>query len=159
MNAKAEAVTTRGVARVVRGMPTSDGAGVKLTRVIGQPQLERAVYHRMAALNRDPRLQREQIPCWVRRGYSQVDDAKARRAAHCRHVAEIDRCHRPTDLPVGHSRKNMSALSDHIGAGDEIDEAHVDGRGVIPRADGVGAFLLRYLRQDAAHRLLLAHLA
>jgi redox-sensitive bicupin YhaK (pirin superfamily) len=40
MNAKAEAVTTRGVARVVRGMPTSDGAGVKLTRVIGQPQLQ-----------------------------------------------------------------------------------------------------------------------
>jgi quercetin 2,3-dioxygenase len=39
MNAKAEAVTPRGVARVVRGMPTSDGAGVKLTRVIGQPQL------------------------------------------------------------------------------------------------------------------------
>ena len=29
----------RGVSRVVRGMPTSDGAGVKLTRVIGQPQL------------------------------------------------------------------------------------------------------------------------
>jgi quercetin 2,3-dioxygenase len=40
MNAKAEAVTTRGVVRVVRGMPTSDGAGVKLTRVIGQPQLQ-----------------------------------------------------------------------------------------------------------------------
>jgi redox-sensitive bicupin YhaK (pirin superfamily) len=40
MNAKAEAVTTRGVTRVVRGMPTSDGAGVKLTRVIGQPQLQ-----------------------------------------------------------------------------------------------------------------------
>ncbi|MHB1871768.1 MAG: pirin family protein [Steroidobacteraceae bacterium] len=31
--------STRGVARLVRGMPTSDGAGVKLTRVIGQPQL------------------------------------------------------------------------------------------------------------------------
>ncbi|HTW37134.1 MAG TPA: pirin family protein [Steroidobacteraceae bacterium] len=31
--------TGRPVARVVRGMPTSDGAGVKLTRVIGQPQL------------------------------------------------------------------------------------------------------------------------
>jgi quercetin 2,3-dioxygenase len=31
--------TLRKVARVVRGMPTSDGAGVKLTRVIGQPQL------------------------------------------------------------------------------------------------------------------------
>ncbi len=29
----------RGVRRVVQGMPTSDGAGVKLTRVIGQPQL------------------------------------------------------------------------------------------------------------------------
>jgi hypothetical protein len=34
MNAKAEAVTTRGVSRLVRGMATSDGAGVKLTRVI-----------------------------------------------------------------------------------------------------------------------------
>jgi quercetin 2,3-dioxygenase len=31
--------STRGVARVVRGMPTSDGAGVRLTRVIGQPRL------------------------------------------------------------------------------------------------------------------------
>ena len=31
--------STRTVKRVVRGMPTSDGAGVKLTRVIGQPQL------------------------------------------------------------------------------------------------------------------------
>src|SRR6185437_13896745 len=30
---------TRGVSRVVRGMPTSDGGGVKLTRVIGQPRL------------------------------------------------------------------------------------------------------------------------
>jgi hypothetical protein len=30
---------TRTVRRVVKGMPTSDGAGVKLTRVIGQPQL------------------------------------------------------------------------------------------------------------------------
>src|SRR5215468_7992481 len=29
----------RTVVRRVRGMPTSDGAGVKLTRVIGQPQL------------------------------------------------------------------------------------------------------------------------
>ena len=29
----------RGVSRVIRGMPTSDGAGVKLTRVIGQPRL------------------------------------------------------------------------------------------------------------------------
>jgi quercetin 2,3-dioxygenase len=40
MNAKAAAVTPRGVSRLVRGMPTSDGAGVKLTRVIGQPQLQ-----------------------------------------------------------------------------------------------------------------------
>ena len=32
-------VASRTVARLVRGMPTSDGAGVKLTRVIGQPQL------------------------------------------------------------------------------------------------------------------------
>jgi redox-sensitive bicupin YhaK (pirin superfamily) len=40
MNAKAEAATTRGVTRLVHGMPTSDGAGVKLTRVIGQPQLQ-----------------------------------------------------------------------------------------------------------------------
>jgi redox-sensitive bicupin YhaK (pirin superfamily) len=32
-------VATRSVRRVVKGMPTSDGAGVKLTRVIGQPQL------------------------------------------------------------------------------------------------------------------------
>ncbi len=31
--------STRSIARIVRGMPTSDGAGVKLTRVIGQPQL------------------------------------------------------------------------------------------------------------------------
>ncbi len=31
--------TSRAVERVVRGMPTSDGAGVKLRRVIGQPQL------------------------------------------------------------------------------------------------------------------------
>jgi quercetin 2,3-dioxygenase len=30
---------SRAVERVVRGMPTSDGAGVKLRRVIGQPQL------------------------------------------------------------------------------------------------------------------------
>jgi quercetin 2,3-dioxygenase len=35
----ARAAGARNVARVVRGMPTSDGAGVKLTRVIGQPQL------------------------------------------------------------------------------------------------------------------------
>jgi len=30
---------TRGVERTVRGMPASDGAGVKLTRVIGQPRM------------------------------------------------------------------------------------------------------------------------
>ena len=35
-NAEAQARTVR---RVVKGMPTSDGAGVKLRRVIGQPQL------------------------------------------------------------------------------------------------------------------------
>jgi quercetin 2,3-dioxygenase len=35
----ATTVATRTVQRVVRGMPTSDGAGVKLRRVIGQPQL------------------------------------------------------------------------------------------------------------------------
>jgi len=32
-------LATRTVQRLVRGMPTSDGAGVKLRRVIGQPQL------------------------------------------------------------------------------------------------------------------------
>jgi redox-sensitive bicupin YhaK (pirin superfamily) len=32
--------TYRDIARVVRGMPASDGAGVKLNRVIGQPRLE-----------------------------------------------------------------------------------------------------------------------
>jgi len=32
-------LATRSVRRLVRGLPTSDGAGVKLTRVIGQPQL------------------------------------------------------------------------------------------------------------------------
>src|ERR1700732_5438946 len=32
-------VAGRSVRRVVKGMPTSDGAGVRLTRVIGQPQL------------------------------------------------------------------------------------------------------------------------
>jgi len=32
-------VAARSVRRVIKGMPTSDGAGVKLTRVIGQPQL------------------------------------------------------------------------------------------------------------------------
>jgi redox-sensitive bicupin YhaK (pirin superfamily) len=37
--ARATDATTRGVVRVVRGMPTSDGAGVKLRRVIGQPEL------------------------------------------------------------------------------------------------------------------------
>jgi quercetin 2,3-dioxygenase len=31
--------SARGVSRLVHGMPTSDGAGVKLTRVIGQPRL------------------------------------------------------------------------------------------------------------------------
>jgi quercetin 2,3-dioxygenase len=31
--------TTRSVERTVRGMPASDGAGVKLTRVIGQPRM------------------------------------------------------------------------------------------------------------------------
>jgi redox-sensitive bicupin YhaK (pirin superfamily) len=36
VNGEAQSRTVR---RVVRGMPTSDGAGVKLTRVIGQPQL------------------------------------------------------------------------------------------------------------------------
>ena len=36
VNAEAQARTVR---RVVKGMPTSDGAGVKLRRVIGQPQL------------------------------------------------------------------------------------------------------------------------
>ena len=29
--------TARSVERIVKGMPTSDGAGVKLRRVIGQP--------------------------------------------------------------------------------------------------------------------------
>jgi redox-sensitive bicupin YhaK (pirin superfamily) len=32
-------IAARAVRRVVKGMPTSDGAGVKLRRVIGQPQL------------------------------------------------------------------------------------------------------------------------
>ena len=32
--------THRQVARIVRGLPTSDGAGVRLTRVIGQPALD-----------------------------------------------------------------------------------------------------------------------
>ena len=34
------ATNYRQVARIVRGQPTSDGAGVKLTRVIGQPTLD-----------------------------------------------------------------------------------------------------------------------
>jgi len=29
------------IVKVVRGMPTSDGAGVSLTRIIGQPDLPR----------------------------------------------------------------------------------------------------------------------
>jgi hypothetical protein len=33
------ATETRGIVRVVRGRPTSDGAGVRLTRVIGGPEL------------------------------------------------------------------------------------------------------------------------
>jgi quercetin 2,3-dioxygenase len=37
--ARATNATTREVVRVVHGMPTSDGAGVKLRRVIGQPAL------------------------------------------------------------------------------------------------------------------------
>jgi hypothetical protein len=43
MLATEEAVSTtmqREVTRIVRGRPTSDGAGVKLTRVIGQPALD-----------------------------------------------------------------------------------------------------------------------
>ncbi|MGY6517890.1 MAG: pirin family protein [Lysobacteraceae bacterium] len=36
----ATATPSRHVRRVVRGMPTSDGAGVRLTRVIGTPQLD-----------------------------------------------------------------------------------------------------------------------
>jgi redox-sensitive bicupin YhaK (pirin superfamily) len=32
-------LATRSVSRVLKGLPTSDGAGVKLRRVIGQPQL------------------------------------------------------------------------------------------------------------------------
>lgn len=36
----ADSATARQVARIVRGRPTSDGAGVKLTRVIGQPDLD-----------------------------------------------------------------------------------------------------------------------
>ena len=42
MNATALEAGTRArdIARIVRGRPTSDGAGVKLTRVIGQPDLD-----------------------------------------------------------------------------------------------------------------------
>ncbi|MBK7250261.1 MAG: pirin family protein [Gammaproteobacteria bacterium] len=39
MQARGQTGATRTVTRVVRGIPTSDGAGVKLERVIGQPQL------------------------------------------------------------------------------------------------------------------------
>ena len=39
MNAVTDEVQERTVVRVVRGMPTADGAGVRLTRVIGQPGL------------------------------------------------------------------------------------------------------------------------
>lgn len=39
MHARIEDEAARSVTRVVRGLPTSDGAGVKLNRVIGQPQL------------------------------------------------------------------------------------------------------------------------
>lgn len=36
----ASIANTRRIARIVRGQPASDGAGVKLTRVIGQPDLD-----------------------------------------------------------------------------------------------------------------------
>lgn len=39
MNAVMATMPDREVVKLVRGMPTSDGAGVKLTRVIGQPAL------------------------------------------------------------------------------------------------------------------------
>jgi hypothetical protein len=41
MSSAAEILTTkpRGIARIVSGMPAQDGAGVKLTRLIGTPQL------------------------------------------------------------------------------------------------------------------------
>jgi len=41
MSSAAEILTTRprGIARIVSGMPTQDGAGVKLTRLIGTPHL------------------------------------------------------------------------------------------------------------------------
>jgi quercetin 2,3-dioxygenase len=41
MNDNKEAVKTRTIELAVRGVPTSDGAGVKLTRVLGQPRLQR----------------------------------------------------------------------------------------------------------------------
>ena len=40
LSASPSTAAQRKVTRVVRGMPASDGAGVKLTRVIGQPQLQ-----------------------------------------------------------------------------------------------------------------------
>ena len=40
MNAVIANTGDREVIKQVRGMPTSDGAGVKLTRVIGQPALK-----------------------------------------------------------------------------------------------------------------------
>jgi len=40
VNPVAPTATFRDVSRIVRGMPASDGAGVKLNRVIGQPRLE-----------------------------------------------------------------------------------------------------------------------
>ncbi len=39
-HAHAAATASRRVSRIVRGMPASDGAGVKMLRVIGQPQLQ-----------------------------------------------------------------------------------------------------------------------
>ena len=36
----AATITTRKVTRMVRGMPASDGDGVKMLRVLGQPQLQ-----------------------------------------------------------------------------------------------------------------------
>ena len=38
MNTESQ-VVSRSVTQTLRGMPASDGAGVKLTRVIGQPRL------------------------------------------------------------------------------------------------------------------------
>src|SRR3546814_6798015 len=40
MDSTVPAIARAHVARVLRGSPTSDGAGVKLTRVIGSPQLD-----------------------------------------------------------------------------------------------------------------------